>query len=69
MEIAPSIDNFLHTHKDNKPLVLAGKISITKSIMESEKQSLLYRKRDEYAKLNLMGKRFQKLGLGVSLLF
>lgn len=42
MSIAPSIDNFLHTHKDNNILVDVGKILIAKSISEAERQSTIY---------------------------
>ena len=45
---APSIDNFLHTHRQNRPLVLAGKLAIAKSIMEAEKNSILFPKRNTY---------------------
>ena len=41
MPLAPSIDNFLHTHQDNALLVEVGKIAISACILEAEKQSTL----------------------------
>ena len=43
---AISIDNFLDSQKGNDALALCGKLSIVRSILLSEKQSLLYFKHD-----------------------
>lgn len=42
MPLAISIDNFIDTEKDNEKLVLCGKLAIVKSILQAEKDSLLY---------------------------
>ena len=41
MEYAPSIDNFLDTHKENSALIEVGKLLIVKSILYSESKSHL----------------------------
>lgn len=43
---AISIDNFIDAHKGNERLALCGKLSIVRSILNSEKSSLLHFKRD-----------------------
>ncbi|AUQ65940.1 hypothetical protein [Phaeobacter inhibens] len=42
MPLAPSIDNFLDTHRDNPILVQFGKLAIAKAISEAEKASSLF---------------------------
>ncbi len=42
MPIAPSIDNYMHTHSKNNELVQVGKLAITHAIIEAEKSSRLY---------------------------
>ncbi|OGW41085.1 MAG: hypothetical protein A2Y97_12290 [Nitrospirae bacterium RBG_13_39_12] len=42
MPQAMSIDNFIDTHNDNKKIELCGKLAIVRSILEAEKNSLLY---------------------------
>ena len=42
MELAPSIDNFLDTHRDDNNLVIFGKIAIARAILTAEKTSKLY---------------------------
>lgn len=42
MPLAPSIDNFLDTHREDPKLVQFGKISIAKAISEAERGSSLY---------------------------
>lgn len=39
---AISIDNFIDAHRDNDKIAICGKLAIVKSILESEKRSLLY---------------------------
>lgn len=41
MALAPSIDTFLHTHRDNREFVLMGKLGIAKAILLAESKSLL----------------------------
>jgi hypothetical protein len=43
---ATSIDNFIDSQKGNDALVLCGKLSIVRSILLSEKKSLLFFKKD-----------------------
>ncbi len=43
---AISIDNFIDAHRDNKELALCGKLSIVRSILNAEKNSLLYFKKE-----------------------
>lgn len=43
---AISIDNFIDAHRENAELALCGKLSIVRSILLSEKKSLLYFKRE-----------------------
>ncbi|MDB4111076.1 hypothetical protein N9571_00750, partial [Yoonia sp.] len=38
MQLAPSIDNYLDTHKDNKALVNVGKLAIANAIIKAEKE-------------------------------
>lgn len=42
MPLAPSIDNFLDTHREDAKLVQFGKICIAKAISEAERESSLY---------------------------
>jgi len=42
MPLAISIDNFIDTEKNNDKLALCGKLAIVKSILQAEKDSLLY---------------------------
>ena len=42
MPQAPSIDNFIDTHKGDIYIELCGKIAIVRSILDAEKNSLLY---------------------------
>lgn len=42
MALAPSIDNYLDTHKDNPNLVNVGKLAIANAIIKAEHQSSLY---------------------------
>lgn len=48
MPIAPSIDNFLDTHKNNEKLVTFGKIAITQAILDAERGSILYKDPNDY---------------------
>ncbi|MCW2370180.1 hypothetical protein [Sphingobium sp. B11D3D] len=41
MQLAPSIDTFLQTHKDNREYVLLGKLGIAKAILAAEARSRL----------------------------
>jgi hypothetical protein len=47
MPLAPSIDNYLYTHQDNRYINTCGKIGILISILEAERNSLLYADPDE----------------------
>lgn len=40
MAIAPSIDNFLHTHSKNREITLLGKLGIVRAIASAESKSL-----------------------------
>ena len=42
MPQAISIDNFIDTHRENPKIALCGKLAIVQSILEAEKESLLY---------------------------
>lgn len=42
MPLAPSIDNFLDTHRNYPELIKFGKIAISKAILEAESNSLLF---------------------------
>lgn len=42
MALAPSIDNFLDTHKADEEIVLVGKIAIANAIMAAERTSKLF---------------------------
>ncbi len=42
MPQAPSIDNFIDVHSDDKEIELCGKLAIVQTILKSEKESLLY---------------------------
>lgn len=42
MALAPSIDNFLHTHQGNDVLLTVGKIGIAHEILKAERNSSLY---------------------------
>lgn len=57
MPLAPSIDNFLHTHQDNEDLISVGKLAIAQAILHAEEQSPLK------AKINIRhgNIRFDKL--------
>jgi hypothetical protein len=41
MPQAPSIDNFIHAHKDDEKIALCGKLAIAKCILEAEARSRL----------------------------
>lgn len=41
MELAPSIDTFLETHRANREYVLLGKLAIAKAIAQAERASLI----------------------------
>lgn len=41
MPQAPSIDNFIHAHKDDQKIAICGKLAIAKCILEAEANSLL----------------------------
>lgn len=43
MPLAKSIDNFIDHHKGNKYVAVVGKLAITRSILDAEFNSLLYR--------------------------
>ncbi len=49
---AISIDDFLHAHRDNDKIVLCGKLAIVRSILEDERNSLLYYEPSRDSKLN-----------------
>jgi hypothetical protein len=54
LPIAPSIDNFLHTHRHNADLVWLGKLSIVFTLLRAEASSLLVIDRsNSYNKLDL----------------
>lgn len=42
MPLAISIDNFLHTHSDNKFILATGKLAIARCILEAEQNSEIY---------------------------
>jgi hypothetical protein len=42
MPLAPSIDNYLHTHQQDAALILLGKLSITSAILAAEKVTALW---------------------------
>jgi hypothetical protein len=42
MPLAPSIDNFIHAHNQNKAIELVGKLAIAESILAAERQSKIY---------------------------
>jgi hypothetical protein len=42
MPLATSIDNFIDTHNNDRNIELCGKLGIVRSILEDEKNSLLY---------------------------
>ncbi|MEM6635476.1 MAG: hypothetical protein AAF667_06250 [Pseudomonadota bacterium] len=48
MHLAPSIDNFLDTHKDDRNIVLMGKLCILDAILEAEKKSSLFHDRKPF---------------------
>jgi hypothetical protein len=53
MPLAPSIDNFLHTHQNDAALVHTGKVLIAKAILDSERQStLLAAPKESAARIN-----------------
>ncbi len=41
LTLAPSIDNFLDTHRNNEKLTYCGKLGIVRAILEAERRSLL----------------------------
>lgn len=49
MELAPSIDTFLETHRENKEFVLLGKLGIANSIRAAERRSKMAPS-DEYTR-------------------
>ncbi|MEL7225108.1 MAG: hypothetical protein AAGL17_09610 [Cyanobacteria bacterium J06576_12] len=61
MALAPSIDNFLHTHSGNRFVVRAGKALISKVILESEAQSSVKRKYDENFDFDKKTERYDPL--------
>jgi hypothetical protein len=42
MALAPSVDNFLHTHQSNGYLVKLGKVLIVRAILNAERRSTLF---------------------------
>jgi hypothetical protein len=42
MPLAPSIDNFLDSHRDDPNITLAGKLGIVRAILMAEKESLIW---------------------------
>ena len=53
MPQAISIDNFIDTHSDDKKIELCGKLAIVRSILDAEKNSMLYIDNpNNYNKLN-----------------
>ena len=42
MPLAPSIDNFINSHRDNKEVEICGKLAIVQAILEAERQSDLF---------------------------
>ncbi|WP_373473595.1 SIR2 family protein [Sphingorhabdus lacus] len=52
MDIAPSIDNFLHTHRDNREFTTLGKLGIVRAIANSEAASLLQTRNDRAFQLS-----------------
>lgn len=42
MGIAPSIDNFLHTHSSSDEIIIMGKLAISHAIQMAERRSTLY---------------------------
>lgn len=46
MPLAPSIDNFIHTHNNNKLIELCGKLAIAEAILEAERSSKLFFKQE-----------------------
>jgi len=46
LPLAISIDNFIDNHKGNEKISLCGKLAIVRSILDAEKKSLLYFKKD-----------------------
>lgn len=42
MALAPSIDNYVHSHKDDVALNVVAKLAITKVILDAEKSSNLF---------------------------
>jgi len=63
MDRAPSIDNFLHTHKQNHALVRCGKLAIAKCIIEAEGNSLLAYKRENDGDLRVNSSRLNSTWL------
>lgn len=55
LQIAPSIDNFVHTHSGNSELVLLAKIAIARCILNAEKESHLAPKFDQQMQLKFHG--------------
>ncbi len=47
LPLAISIDNFIDAHKDNEKIAFCGKLAIIRSILDAEKNSLLYFKRSQ----------------------
>jgi hypothetical protein len=72
MAIAPSIDNFLDTHRENESIIDLGKYAIAHLILEGESNSLLYvDKSNNYNMLDLsavaqtwLGRLFTRLVSG-----
>jgi hypothetical protein len=46
--LAISIDNLIHTHKQDKDVELCGKLAIVRSILEAERNSKLYVEPNQY---------------------
>lgn len=53
MPLAPSIDNFLHTHQENNEIVEFGKVAIVKAILDAEAKSLLLTERNNQGNYQL----------------
>lgn len=56
MPLSISIDNFIDTQKGNEKLELCGKMSIVQSIIQAEKSSLLYQKKNQEIDFNQLSK-------------
>ena len=51
MPQAISIDNYLHTHQNNEPIRLMGKIGVLKSILDAERASAIFCQEKRYQRI------------------